>query len=130
MNVIVNIEQLSHEYPPTRKHKKSRVALQQVSLQITRGEIFCLLGPNGSGKSTLFKILSTLIQPQDGTVSILGFDVASQADDVRKIIGVVFQSPSLDKKLTARENLLHQGHLYGLRGETLTQKINQMLARL
>ncbi len=130
MNPIVTIDRLHHQYPPTRKQQQPRTALKSVSLRIQQGEIFCLLGPNGSGKSTLFKILSTLIQPTSGTVTVLGNDLVTQPDAVRKNIGVVFQSPSLDKKLTARENLLHQGHLYGLRGESLKQKIAQMLTRV
>lgn len=130
MTTVVDIQNLSHSYPPTRKQSEPRQALINVSLQIHEAEIFCLLGPNGSGKSTLFKILSTLIKPTDGSVNILSYDLARQSDDVRRQIGVVFQHPSLDIKLTARENLLHQGHLYGLRGTELSQRISDMLARV
>jgi ABC-2 type transport system ATP-binding protein len=130
MTTVVDIQNLSHSYPPTRKQSEQRQALKNVSLQIHEAEIFCLLGPNGSGKSTLFKILSTLIKPTDGSVNILNYDLATQSDDVRRQIGVVFQHPSLDIKLTARENLLHQGHLYGLRGAELSQRISAMLARV
>ncbi|MBI5217150.1 MAG: ABC transporter ATP-binding protein [Ignavibacteriae bacterium] len=130
MNPVVDIKNLSHSYPPTRKQLEPRQALKNVSLQIHKAEIFCLLGPNGSGKSTLFKILSTLITPGEGSVNILNYDLATQPDDVRKQIGVVFQHPSLDIKLTARENLLHQGHLYGLRGAELRNRISEMLCRV
>ncbi|MBI3194553.1 MAG: ATP-binding cassette domain-containing protein [Ignavibacteriae bacterium] len=130
MTTVVNIQNLSHSYLPTRKQSEPRQALKNVSLQINEAEIFCLLGPNGSGKSTLFKILSTLITPSIGSVNILNYDLATQSDDVRRQIGVVFQHPSLDIKLTARENLLHQGHLYGLRGAKLSNRISEMLSRV
>jgi len=123
----VQIEHLSHSYPPTRKQKKPRIAVDNLSLSVGRGEIFCLLGPNGSGKSTLFKILSTLMEPSSGSVSILGWDLATHRHELRKLIGVAFQHPSLDKKLTVRENLHHQGHLYNLRGERLAGAIRDML---
>ena len=70
-----------------------------------------MLGPNGSGKTTLFRILSTLIAPTSGSATILGLNVAEQQREVRRRIGVVFQSPSNDSQLTARENLSHHGHL-------------------
>ena len=119
----VAIESLSHRYG-------ERPALQAVSISVARGEIFGLLGPNGCGKTTLFRILCTLIPPQSGCVRIFGQDLAYAALAVRRKIGVVFQAPSLDKKLTAAENLRHQGHLYGLRGKELSQRIDELLARV
>jgi ABC-2 type transport system ATP-binding protein len=104
-----------------------RIALNDLSLSIAPGEIFGFLGPNGSGKTTLFRILSTLVNAPSGTVRILGFDPATQRDEIRSRIGVVFQSPSLDKQLTAEENLTHQGHLYGLRGADLRHRVSQAL---
>ncbi len=106
-----------------------RIALNEVSLDVHAGEALALLGPNGSGKTTLFRLLTTLVPPQDGHVSILGCQLDTQADEIRRSIGVVFQSPSLDKQLTARENLLHHGHLYGLRGADLSQRIETLLIR-
>src|SRR5262249_29465716 len=85
---------------------------------------------NGSGKTTLFRILSTLMLPTGGRALVCGFDAASQPDAVRRRIGVVFQSPSADIKLTAAENLWHQGHLYGMRGATLKTRILEMLERV
>ncbi|HTL28334.1 MAG TPA: ATP-binding cassette domain-containing protein [Tepidisphaeraceae bacterium] len=120
---IVQIDHLSHHYGV-------RAALTDVSLAVTAGEIFGFLGPNGSGKTTLFRVLSTLIPPQGGFVRMLGLDIAMQRDLVRKQIGVVFQSPSLDIKLTAIENLRHHGHLYGLRGAELTRRIDHALEQL
>lgn len=120
---IVQIDHLSHHYGV-------RAALSDVSLSVEAGEIFAFLGPNGSGKTTLFRILSTLMPPQSGTVRMMGMEIASQRDAVRRQIGVVFQSPSLDKKLTAIENLRHHGHLYGLRGVKLTERIERALEQL
>jgi len=118
---IVQIDHLTHAYG-------DRVALDDLSLQVKAGEIFGFLGPNGSGKTTLFRILSTLIAASPGKVRILGIDPAVDRDAIRARIGVVFQSPSLDKQLTAEENLIHQGHLYGLQGHDLRQRVRAALA--
>lgn len=88
------------------------------------------MGPNGGGKTTLFRLLSTLIPIQQGTARVLGYDVARETAEVRLRIGVVFQAPSLDKKLTVAENLQHQGHLYGMSGSALTRRADEMLGRL
>ena len=116
----IHVEHLAHRYD-------DRVALDDVSLDVRAGETFALLGPNGSGKTTLFRVLSTLIEPTSGVATILGNDVVCRRDDVRRDIGVVFQSPSLDRQLTAPENLRHHGHLYGLRGTELKQRIAESL---
>ena len=113
---------LSHAYG-------DHVALDGVSFDVQLGEIFGLLGPNGGGKTTLFRILSTLIQPRSGTAQILGADVLRDRARVRTHLGVVFQSPALDRKLTVRENLRYQGHLYGLGGADLDKRIDTGLAR-
>jgi ABC-2 type transport system ATP-binding protein len=120
---IIQIDGLSHSYG---KYE----ALKDLSLEIEAGEIFGFLGPNGSGKTTLFRILSTLIPPQQGQVTMLGLDLASQREAIRGHIGVVFQYPSLDKQLTAQENLMHQGHLYGMHGAALRQRMDEMLDRV
>lgn len=107
-----------------------RTALAGLNLQIEPGEIFALLGPNGGGKTTLFRLLSTLIPIQQGRANVLGYDIATQTHEVRRRIGVVFQAPSLDKKLSVAENLRHQGHLYGLTGKSLNERCEDMLGRL
>src|ERR1700682_5745154 len=117
---IVNLE---HRYGARR-------ALAGISLQIELGEIFVFLGPNGGGKTTLFRLLSTLIPVQVGDVRILGFDLRRQTQAIRERLGIVFQAPSLDKKLTVAENLMHQGHLYGLSGAALRARQDEMLDRL
>ncbi len=121
--MIVSIQKLTHRYG-------SRPALSGVDLQVKEGEIFGLLGPNGSGKSTLFRILSTLMASSEGRAAVAGFDVATQPDEVRRRIGVVFQSQSLDKKLTVEENLRSQGHLFGLSGVKLRARVEEVLNRL
>lgn len=105
-----------------------RVALDGVSLHINAGEMFGLLGPNGGGKTTLFRMLSTLLVPQEGEIHILGVDAQKDPARVRQRIGVVFQHPSLDAKLTVIENLYHQGHMYGLSGRLLAERIEEALA--
>jgi ABC-2 type transport system ATP-binding protein len=120
---VVAISHLRHVY-------STRIALDDVSFAIATGEIFALLGPNGGGKSTLFKILSTLIAATSGDVQVFGEDVRRNPHGVRARLGVVFQSPSLDPKLTVAENLLCHGHLYGMSGGILRGRIEVILQRL
>ncbi len=121
--MIVSAANLVHRYG-------SRIALSGINFGVREGEIFGLLGPNGGGKSTLFRILATMMRPTAGTVRVAGFDVERQPADVRRQIGVVFQSQSLDKKLTVEENLLAQGRLYGFSGAALRARIENAMARL
>jgi len=121
-SMAVRVDSLRHAYG-------EHVALQGLSFAVGSGQLFGLLGPNGGGKTTLFRILSTLVPPQTGTVHILGLDVVRRRNDVRAALGVVFQAPALDRKLTVRENLRHQGHLYGLRGGELDRRIDAGLER-
>ncbi len=107
-----------------------RQALSAVEFTIARGEIFGFLGPNGGGKSTLFRLLSTLVPIQSGGARILGCDLRGATQALRRKIGVVFQSPSLDGKLTVTENLAIHGNLYGMRGARLKERTQAMLARL
>jgi ABC-2 type transport system ATP-binding protein len=111
------VENLSHRYG-------ERLALDRLSFTVATGEIFGLLGPNGSGKTTLFRILSTLLPLQDGTVTLDDVSLRYDLAGIRERLGVVFQSPSLDGKLTVRENLVHHGHLYGLHGAALRERID------
>jgi ABC-2 type transport system ATP-binding protein len=120
---VISVEDLRHTYD-------ERVALDGVTFGVRSAEIFGLLGPNGSGKTTMFRILSTLMLPTSGRTVIMGHDVAREPNAVRREIGVVFQAASIDVKLTAAENLQHVGHLYGLRGNTLAERVREMLDRV
>src|ERR1700720_1467804 len=122
-SAVISVQDLVHRYG-------DRTALNGVSFDVRPAELFGLLGPNGSGKTTLFRILSTLMIPVAGRALIMGFDVARDPNNLRRQIGVVFQAQSIDVKLTAAENLWHQGHLYGLHGAALKSRIAEMLARV
>lgn len=89
--------------------------------------LFGLLGPNGSGKTTLFRLLATLIPMQSGELSVCGFDVTTQQSAVRRQLGVTFQSPAVDVRLTVAENLRCHGSIYGLSGATLNHRVSEML---
>ena len=116
----IEVENLSHAY-------QQRQALDNVSFSVSCGEIFGILGPNGSGKTTLFRILSTLMPLTAGTVRIFGHNLATEVKAIRRLLGVVFQHPGLDSKLTVVENLRHHGHLYGLAGKTLRHRISELI---
>ena len=120
---MIQVENLTHRYG-------DRLALSHVSFAVKKGEIFGLLGPNGGGKSTLFRILSTMMTPTEGTAKLAGFDVERQPAEVRRNVGVVFQTQSLDKALTVEENLRAQGHLHGLSGAVLAGRIEGAVERL
>jgi ABC-2 type transport system ATP-binding protein len=120
---VISVQDVVHRYG-------DRAALNGVSFDVRQAELFGLLGPNGSGKTTLFRILSTLMIPVGGHATIMGFDVARDPNNLRRQIGVVFQAQSIDIKLTAAENLWHQGHLYGLHGTSLKSRIAEMLGRV
>ncbi len=107
-----------------------REAIHDLTLSVAEREIFAILGPNGSGKTTLFRVLSTLIPLQQGEVRILGHDLRRDAAAIRSQLGVVFQAPSIDKKLTVMENVIHHGRLYGLGGRELRSRADEMLTRL
>jgi ABC-2 type transport system ATP-binding protein len=119
----IEVSGLSHRYG-------DHLALDDLCFTVPGESIFGLLGPNGGGKTTLFRILSTLLPVQAGSVKILGLDVASRPDAVRGLLGVTFQSPSLDLRLTVRENLRHHGHLYGLSGKKLKGRIEELLRQM
>ncbi|MGI0100485.1 MAG: ATP-binding cassette domain-containing protein [Candidatus Micrarchaeaceae archaeon] len=102
-------------------------AVNDISFKVKSGEIFGLLGPNGAGKTTAISILSTIISNTSGSALILGKSVVKQKDDVRKLIGIVFQDPSLDDELTGRENLDLHSRLYGVKGQEKKDAIKKAL---
>ena len=103
------------------------VALDDVSFDVKKGEIFGLLGPNGAGKSTTLRILSTLARPTRGTASIGGYDIVKDDTDVRKLIGIVSEKMIMYDRLTARENLRFFGSLFEIPSDVLTQRIDELL---
>ena len=121
MQVAIKVENVSHKFG-------DRVALDNITLQVMTGEMYGLLGPNGGGKTTLFRMLCTMLPPTQGTIHLLGKSTSTSA--VRAHIGVVFQHPSLDARLTVSENLRHQGHLYGMKGRPLSQRIEEVLSMM
>jgi len=122
MEPAIRVADVRHRYG-------EREALAGVSFDIRPGEAFALLGPNGSGKTTLFKLLSTLVPLRSGAITVLGHDVAREPAAVRSLLGVVFQSPSLDKKLRVEENLFCHGRLYGLSRKEARERADEGLQR-
>lgn len=120
---IVRIEDLRYSYG-------EHVALDGASFEVSKGEVFGVLGPNGGGKTTMFRILSTLLPVGSGQVQVAGMDLTANLAEVRRAIGVVFQSPSLDIKLTVAENLTCHGNIYGLSGQELFRRITSGLEAL
>ncbi|BAI62705.1 ABC transporter ATP binding protein [Methanocella paludicola SANAE] len=105
----------------------SLTAVDNISFDVESGEIFGLLGPNGAGKSTTISMLCTILRPTSGTATVNGFDVVKQPSQVRKSIGIVFQDPSIDDKLTGRENLAMHGDLYGVPRSEMGKRIDEVL---
>ena len=118
----VEIHGLGHQYGERR-------ALAGVTFTVARGEIFGLLGPNGGGKTTLFKILVTLMRATSGFGQVFGHDLNSEAAAIRRHLGVVFQHPSVDPKLTVLENVEHHGRLHGWWGRALRSRALSLLER-
>jgi len=103
------------------------VAVDNVTFSVKKGEIFAFLGPNGAGKSTTIKMLTTLLKPTSGSISINGFDPGISPHKVRESFGIVFQDPSLDEELTAFENMEYHGILYNIPKATRRERIEELL---
>src|SRR5258708_998930 len=102
-------------------------AVDTISFTVPQGEIFAFLGPNGAGKTTTIKMLTTLLHPTSGDLTIFGFDPIREKDAVRRLFGIVFQDPSLDEELTAYENMEFHGILYGVEKEVRNKRIAELL---
>ncbi len=102
-------------------------AVDKISFKVASGEIFGLLGPNGAGKTTTIKMLTTLLEPTGGNAKIASHDIIKEKNSVRQSIGIVFQDPSLDDKLTGKENLIFHGMLYNLKKELMYERIINVL---
>jgi len=121
----IHTDALSHTYPGA-----ARRALDEIAISVAPGEVFGVLGPNGGGKTTLFSILATRLKPTAGRASVFGHDLRKEPRAVRAAIGVVFQSPSLDGKLTALENIVCHAGLFGINKRDATTEATEQLKRL
>jgi ABC-2 type transport system ATP-binding protein len=110
-----------------RRHFGEIKAVDGVTFEVDRGEIFSLLGPNGAGKSTIISMLSCLLRPNGGEAKVMGYDVITDSQQVKAAIGVVPQEIALYEDLSARENLLFWGKMYGLRAAALNQRVDEVL---
>jgi len=119
-DIIITVKDLVKTY-------NGHTAVDGVSFEIKRGEIFGLLGPNGAGKSTIISILCCLLEPTRGRVLIDGFDIHDDSTQIKKVIGVVPQEISLYPTLTARENLVFYGRIYGLSRRALKSRVETLL---
>ncbi len=126
---LIRIVGVSHTYPGKGK-TPPRQALKEIDLDIQSGEMIALLGPNGSGKSTLLRILTTALRAERGTVEIGGHDLLKEPRAVRRQLGVVFQKPALDRKMSVRENLVAAGQLYGMARRDIDARIIALLEGL
>jgi len=131
----VEVADARRVYPASRARRRragraALTALDGVSLTIPAGQWVALLGPNGSGKSTLLRMLATLDAPDSGRVEILGADASRAPRSIRARLGVVFQSPGLDRLLTGRENMLRQGALFGMRSRETAQRAEDLASWL
>ncbi len=118
--VAIHVENLTKRFDEL-------VAVDSVSFDIERGEVFGLLGPNGAGKTTTISMLATLLKPSSGSATVDGKDIERDQDGVRRSIGIVFQDQSLDEELTAWENMDLHGRLYRITSETRRQRIAELL---
>jgi ABC-2 type transport system ATP-binding protein len=103
------------------------VAVDDISFDVEKGEIFAFLGPNGAGKSTTIKMLTTMLRPTEGKLTLAGHDVTKERDAARKAFGIVFQDPSLDEELTAYENMDLHAALYGIPKPERRPRIQELL---
>ena len=123
MKKVIEVEDLTKDYGDLR-------AVDGISFEVYEGEIFGFLGPNGAGKTTTIKTLCGLLAPTSGTARIAGMDVGENPMEIRKQIGLVFQTSSLDDRLTGRENLSFHSRLYNVDRETEKRRINELSERV
>ena len=109
MQSIIHVEKLTKRY-----HKTEKPAVNNISFDVQPGEFFAFLGPNGAGKTTTISILTTTLAKTSGNITIAGYDVSTQAKNVRENVGIIFQNPSLDLNLSAEENIRLHVNLYGV----------------
>lgn len=120
MSSVIQTEHLTRRFDDL-------TALDQISLTVEQGEVFGLLGPNGAGKTTLVRLLNGMLAISGGSARVLGYDPASQGDQLRRHTGVLTETPSLYEQLSARENLIFFGTLYGVPEVDLPRRVDEML---
>lgn len=120
MKHVIETTQLTKAYG-------SMKAVNDLNITVDSGEIFGLLGPNGAGKTTTVSMLCTILKPTSGTATVNGYDIVKEANKVRKAIGIVFQDPSIDDRLTGRENLYMHANLYGVPASEQKERISRIL---
>jgi ABC-2 type transport system ATP-binding protein len=118
---IIEVKNLKKTFPGNIK------AVDNISFQVKKGEMFAFLGPNGAGKTTTIKMLTTLLNPTSGKINLNGFDPTKHQDNARKSFGIVFQDPSLDNELTALENLQFHATLYGVPKKQAKEQIEYLM---
>ncbi|MBC7333733.1 MAG: ATP-binding cassette domain-containing protein, partial [Actinobacteria bacterium] len=118
--IAIEVKNLTKEFDGLK-------AVDNISFKVEEGEIFGLLGPNGAGKTTAIKMLTTLLHPTSGEGKVWGYDIVSERDWVRRSIGIVFQEPALDNRLTGYENLDFHARVYGLDSKTRKKRIEEVL---
>jgi ABC-2 type transport system ATP-binding protein len=128
--VVVDAEELRVVYPPPKAGGAGTVAVDGVSFQVRRGEIFGFLGPNGAGKTTTISVLTTLLRPTAGRAHVEGVDVLARPLEVRRKLGLVFQKSTADEELTGRENMLIEAGLYGLSGPEIERHVGELLTQM
>ena len=119
---IIEIKSLSKKY-----READFFSVNNLSMEVSKGEIFGLLGPNGAGKTTLISMLCGLVKPTSGSFTINGYSYSNNARDIKNIMGVVPQEYALYPTLTARENHMYFGSIYGIKGNELKQKLIESL---
>jgi ABC-2 type transport system ATP-binding protein len=119
---IIEVKNLVKEF-----EKGEVKAVKGISFEVKEGETLAFLGPNGAGKTTTIKMLTTLLQPTSGSITLNGFDAVTHPDSVRHAFGIVFQDPSLDTDMTAYENMELHGVLYGIPKEVRQKRIKDLL---
>ncbi|HUK84885.1 MAG TPA: ATP-binding cassette domain-containing protein, partial [Candidatus Acidoferrum sp.] len=102
-------------------------AVDKLDITVESGEVFGLLGPNGAGKTTAISMLCTILKPTSGSATVNGFDIVKESNKVRRSIGIVFQEPSIDDRLTGKENLYMHANLYGVPASEQKERINRIL---
>ncbi len=120
MGLVIEVTDLERRFGKIK-------AVDGVTFEVDEGEVFGFLGPNGAGKTTSINILCTLLQPTNGTARLAGYDVVKDADNVRRSIGIVFQDPSLDERLTAWENLEFHAMVYGVSPRSISGRMRSLL---